>query len=96
MQNREFADKQGENKAMTDLSHALAAPSPGAERMRRHRERRRRSGVLIEFEVVGTALDGLIELGWLDPDRRGDRDAVRSAAIRLAARALTLRVGPDQ
>jgi hypothetical protein len=61
MQNREFADKQGENKAMTDLSHALAAPSPGAERMRRHRERRRRSGVLIEFEVVGTALDGLID-----------------------------------
>jgi hypothetical protein len=81
---------------MTDLSTASDAPSPGAERMRRHRERRRRSGVLIEFEVVGTALDGLIELGWLDPNSRGDRDAVRSAVIRLAARALALRVGPDQ
>jgi hypothetical protein len=81
---------------MTDLCIAAETRSPGAERMRRHRERRRRSGVLIEFEVVGTALDGLIELGWLDPDSRGDRDGVRSAVIRLAARALTLRVGPDQ
>jgi hypothetical protein len=45
---------------------------------------------------VECLLDGLIELGWLDPDRRGDRDAVRSAVIRLAVRALTLRVGPDQ
>jgi hypothetical protein len=79
---------------MTDLSTAPDARSHGAERMRRHRERRQRSGVLIEFEVVGTALDGLIELGWLDPDSRGDRDAVRSAVIRLAAYALALRIRP--
>ena len=79
---------------MTELSTAPDAPSPGAERMRRHRERRRRSGVLIEFEVVGTALDGLIELGWLAPAKRANRDAVTSAVVRLAAHALGL--GPTR
>jgi len=33
--------------------------------MRRCRERRKRGGVLVEFEVVGTALAGLVALGWL-------------------------------
>jgi hypothetical protein len=49
--------------------------------------------VLIELSVVATALSDLVALGWLDPDSRGDHDAVRSAVIRLlAARALALRV----
>ena len=59
-----------------------------AERTRKSRERRRRGGVLVEFEVVGTALDQLIELGWLPANSRGDKSAITSALIELADRAL--------
>ena len=50
--------------------------------------------MLIEFPVVGTALRDLVALGWLDPDSCGDRNAVQSAVIRLATRALALRTRP--
>jgi hypothetical protein len=72
-----------------------AAPTPGAARTRRYRERRKHGAVLIELSVVGTALSDLVALGWLDPDSRGDRDAVRSAVIGLAARALALQLRPE-
>jgi hypothetical protein len=75
---------------MTDIPTAPEAPSHGAERMRRHRERRMRGGVFIEFEVVGSALDALVALGWLRADSRHDADAVRAAIIWLAGRALDL------
>ena len=66
--------------------------SPGAERTRKSRERRRRGGVLVEFEVVGTALDQLIELGWLPANSRCDKGAITSALIELADRALAVGV----
>ena len=62
--------------------------SPGAERTRKFRERRKRGGVLIEFEIVGSALDQLIALGWLPANGRGDKSAITSALIELADRAL--------
>jgi hypothetical protein len=43
---------------------------PGAERTRWFRERRKHGGVLVQFEVVGTALDDLSSLGWFREDRR--------------------------
>ena len=66
------------------------ATSPAAERTRRSRERRRRGGVLISFEVVGAALDQLIELGWLPAHSRNDKSAITSALIELADRALAV------
>jgi hypothetical protein len=66
------------------------ATSPGAERTRKSRERRKRGGVLIEFEVVGTALDQLIALGWLPANGRGDKAAITTALIELADRALAV------
>jgi hypothetical protein len=62
--------------------------SPGAERTRKSRERRKRGGVLIEFEVVGSALDQLIELGWLPANGRCDKGAITAALIELADEAL--------
>jgi hypothetical protein len=62
--------------------------SRGAERTRKSRERRKRGGALIEFEVVGTALERLIELGWLPANDRGDKGAITTALIELADRAL--------
>ena len=64
------------------------ATSPAAKRTRRSRDRRKRGGVLIEFEIVGTALDRLIALGWLPESGRGDKSAITSALIELADRAL--------
>jgi hypothetical protein len=66
------------------------APTLAAARTRRYRERRKKGAVLIEISVYGPALDDLVALGWLDPERRGDRDAVRSAVVRLARHALAL------
>ena len=66
--------------------------SPGAERTRKSRERRRRGGVLVEFEVVGTALDQLIELGWLPAHSRNNKSAITNALIELADRALAVGV----
>jgi hypothetical protein len=66
----------------------------GTARMRRHRSLKRQGAVAVDFVIGADAVQSLIELGWLDPARRGDRDAVRSAIIRLAARALALRIPP--
>jgi hypothetical protein len=66
------------------------ATSPGTERTRRSRERRKRGGVLIEFEIVGSALNRLIALGWLSEYRRGDKGAITNALIELADRALAV------
>ena len=66
------------------------ATSPGAERTRRCRDRRKRGGVLIEFEVVGTALERLIELDWLPANSRNDKNAITTALIELADRALAV------
>ena len=75
---------------MTDLSTAPdAAPSPGAERMRRHRWLRQQGAVNIIL-IGADAVQRLIELGWLAPADRANRDAVTSAVVRLAAHALGL------
>ena len=77
-----------------DFSPATA-PTAGAARMRRYRERRKRAGVLVEFEIVGTPLEDLVALGWLDAADQGSRDAVAVAVVALAVRALALRVRPN-
>jgi hypothetical protein len=79
---------------MTDPSAAPDAPSPGAERMRRHRELRRQGAVNINLLVGADAVQRLTELGWLAPTDRANRDAVTSAVVRLAAHALGL--GPTR
>jgi len=82
-----------DNLTKLDFS-PVASPTAGATRMRRYRERRKRASVLVEFEVVGTALEDLVALSWLDAGERGSRDAVAAAIVALAARALALRVRP--
>jgi len=68
------------------------APSPGVERMRRHRWLRRQGAVNINFLIGADAVERLIKLGWLAPAERANRDAVTSAVVRLATHAL--RLGP--
>jgi hypothetical protein len=66
----------------------------GAARMRRHRSLKRQGGVAVNFVVGADAVRSLIELGWLDPARRSDREAVTGAIVALATRALALRLRP--
>ena len=46
--------------------------SPGAERMRRHRARRRAGKVCVFIELDPGTISGLVELGWLSGRRRDD------------------------
>jgi hypothetical protein len=78
-----------DDDSMNSISNAT---SPAAERTRKCRDRRKRGGVLIEFEIVGTALDALIELGWLPANSRVDKSAITTALIELADRALAVRL----
>jgi hypothetical protein len=64
--------------------------SPGAERMRRHRERRRQGKVCVIIELDAASISGLIELGWLWSGRRDDRTAVIDAFCRFIGYALDM------
>jgi hypothetical protein len=79
---------------MTDLSITPGAPSPGAERMRRHRWLRQQGAVNINLLIGPDAVQRLTELGWLAPADRAKRGAVTTAVVRLAANALGL--GPTR
>ena len=57
--------------------------SPGAERMRRSRQRRRNGLRCIPFEVRDSEIDGLVTLGLLDPVTRNDEHAVGRALGKL-------------
>jgi hypothetical protein len=79
---------------MTIRSIATEAPSPGAERMRRHRWLRGQGAVNINILIGADAVQRLTELGWLAPAGRTNRVAVTSAVVRLASHALGL--GPTR
>jgi hypothetical protein len=57
-----------------DARHASAA-----ERMRRHRERRRNGLIYLGIELRVTEIDRLIALGYLMPDHRDDAEKVLRA-----------------
>ena len=66
---------------MTDTTLAAAptrSRSPGAERMRRHRDRRQKGLRCVRIELRETEIDVLIRRGRLAGDSRGDLAAVRT------------------
>lgn len=64
------------------------APSPGAVRMRRSRERRRDGLRCLTIELRETEIDSLIREGLLGVDARNDRAAVREALYAYLDRTL--------
>jgi hypothetical protein len=54
-------------------------PSPAAERMRRHRQRRRDGLRCLVIELRETEIDVLVQKGLLKADARNDARAVREA-----------------
>ena len=64
--------------------------SPGAERMRRHRARRREGKVCVFIELDPGTISGLVELGWLSGRQRDDRAAVIDGFCRFIGFALDM------
>ena len=73
----------------------MTAPSPGALRMRRSRERRRQGDVMVRLQVSPSATADLVALGWLPAPDRVDKDALALALVGFIKRALTMRLTPS-
>ena len=67
---------------------APATHSPAAERMRLHRERRRKGLRCLTIELRETEIDALIRKGMMKPDARNDQQAIRDALYALLERTL--------
>jgi hypothetical protein len=60
-----------------------AAPSPAAERMRRHRARRKNKFRCLTLELHESEVDALCRKGYLDADKRNDPDAIARALYKF-------------
>ncbi len=56
-----------------------ANPTPAAERMRRHRERRRDGMRCLIVELHQTEIDALVRRGLLKEETRNDQNAIADA-----------------
>jgi hypothetical protein len=56
-----------------------ASPTPAAERMRRHRERRREGMRCVWVELHETEIDALVQRGLLKQETRHDQNAIADA-----------------
>ena len=63
-------------------------PNRAAERMRRHRERRREGLRCVTIELRETEITALIPKGMLKADARNDQDAIRNALYAHLERTL--------
>jgi hypothetical protein len=64
---------------LTTLPTTKLPRSLAAERMRRHRERRRDGLRCLTIELRETEIDSLIRKGMLKPDARNDRYSIEMA-----------------
>ena len=67
---------------------SIASPSAAAERMRRHRERRREGMRCLWVELHETELDALVREGLLEPQLRNDENAIADALYAYLERTL--------
>lgn len=58
---------------------SFASPTPAAERMRRHRERRRDGMRCLLIELHETEIHALVQRGLLSTEMRHDQNAVADA-----------------
>ena len=64
------------------------SPTPAAERMRRHRERRREGFRCLWIELRDTEIDALMRKGLLKPETRHDQNAIADALYDYLERTL--------
>jgi hypothetical protein len=70
------------------MTEVVRRISPGAERMRRHRERRRRGLRCLSIDLRETEIDALTQSGLLTPELRANRHAVLTALYAFLDRTL--------
>jgi len=73
---------------MTPPTSEPVASSAAAERMRRHRQRRRDGLICMTIELRKSEVDGLIKRGLLGPETRNDVSAVRKGLYSYFDRTL--------
>jgi hypothetical protein len=66
------------------------SPTPAAERMRRHRERRREGFHCLWIELHETELDALVRSGLLESTSRDNENAIADALYGHLERTLVL------
>ena len=66
----------------------MTTPSPAADRMRRHRERRREGLRCLWIEVREKEIDALMCKGLLKPETRHDQNAIADALYDYLERTL--------
>ncbi len=67
-----------------------AAPTPAAERQRRHRARRKQGRFVVPVEVTCEMVEALVDRGDLDETNSADPDHVGEAIAAAARRDLDL------
>jgi hypothetical protein len=67
---------------------AVVSLNPAAERMRRHRQRRRDGLHCLSVELRETEIDALIRMGLLSGDDRRNPNAIREALYAFLDNAL--------
>ena len=70
------------------MNEFATRPSPAAERMRQHRERRRQGLRCLMIEISETEIDGFVRMGLLNPELRDDAEAVSVALYEHLSRTL--------
>jgi len=68
--------------------NALQPLGNSAERVRRHRERRRRGQITVAVDVRQSEVRALVACGLLARDAQGDRDQISGALGKLLDRVL--------
>lgn len=68
--------------------------STAADRKRRYRARQRDGVIVVPLPVPASTIAALADVGWLDPERQDDREAIADALIRQL-RWWEARFGPD-
>jgi hypothetical protein len=53
------------------------------QRVKRHRERKANGGCCFNVDLDGSDVAALVKIGVLAEDKRGDRDAVKAAVLKL-------------
>src|SRR6266436_1212276 len=81
-------------EAMREMSMRARELSLGAERTRRWRQRRQQGVVVVSFDVAPDVTGKLIRFGWLDQNKRDDKEAIARALVELAEKATELEVTP--
>jgi hypothetical protein len=75
-------------KDVISPTHEPMARSAAAERMRRHRERRRNGMRSLWVELHVTEIDALVTIGLLQAETRNDQNAIREALYGYLERTL--------